>query len=36
MKSTTAVELLVAEGTNFSLTVELNCADMFADGKNNR
>ncbi len=28
----TAVDLWVAEGVNFSLAVELNCADTCADG----
>lgn len=28
----TAVDLWVAEGVNFSLAIELNCADMSADG----
>lgn len=30
--STKAVKLWVAKGMNFSLAVELNCADMSADG----
>lgn len=35
-KEPTAVDLWAAEGTNFSLTAELKCADESADDKNSR